>query len=162
MSKLLAEHPQLDLVLIGHRHDDPLEAYTALLAEYAPRIWDLGFQSKLVATYGVLDAVLNPFRDGGGQSVFLAMRAGLPVLSLAQGDASEHLGQHVVASPEAYFRTAESWLREPTTRRRAAAAQRGAVEAVPTVMESYDALAEVMENARRSFGGRHQGLEPIP
>jgi len=46
----------------------------------------LGYQSELVSALSQFDVFLNYPRMGGGNSALYAMRAGLPVLTLKQGD----------------------------------------------------------------------------
>ena len=57
------------------------------------RVYYQGYCKDLMAEYKVLDLYLNPFRQGGGFSAYMALSAGVPVLSLNQGDVSGNVGK---------------------------------------------------------------------
>lgn len=148
VADLLEQHPMVDLVFVGHALDEHPDAFVAFCNRFRQRIWNLGYQPNLMGAYTTVDAYLNPFRQGGGQSAYLAMRAGVPVLSLNQGDVAEHLGkEHTVDTPERYFERASCWATESVARSAAAKKQREMSAEVRTLDESYPELEAFMQAA---------------
>jgi hypothetical protein len=90
LAALLENVPRTFAVFVG-----PFPRYGTLAAGRAAlrdRTRAIGFQTDLLAVYEVGDAFLNPPRLGGGSSVAFALAMGLPVLTLAGGDAAPVAG----------------------------------------------------------------------
>jgi len=63
----------------------------------------LGFQDDVLYVTRACDLYINPFRQGGGTSAIYAMSAGVPVVSMAQGDVAEIFGKEECAATEADY-----------------------------------------------------------
>lgn len=61
-------------------------------------VFYLGYCTDLVGIYGILDLYLNPRRGGGGYSSVMALKAGIPVVSLPKCDVAENVGEEYVVN----------------------------------------------------------------
>lgn len=88
MADVLAQRDNVFLVICGTtdlKHAAPLIPHKSRLRliEYAP---------DLRALYDACDVFVNPERQGGGRSAYLALVEGMPVLSLPSGDVPRKIG----------------------------------------------------------------------
>lgn len=60
------------------------------------RIYYLGYQNHLTAVYKLLHLYINPKRLGGGFSSVMALKAGLPVITLPECDVAYNVGEAFV------------------------------------------------------------------
>jgi predicted O-linked N-acetylglucosamine transferase (SPINDLY family) len=81
---LLEAHSRARIVVIGADYGGEIEAH--LPDHLEGRVTPIPFQEDLMGVYGLWDAYLNPFRVGGGMSAFMAVRAGLPIITLGDCD----------------------------------------------------------------------------
>lgn len=82
MLRILQINEKIHFVIIG----DVELVLDSLQDEYQRRIHWLGFCEDLPGVYQTLDLYLNPKRAGGGWSSAIALRAGLPVVTLPDCD----------------------------------------------------------------------------
>ncbi|MEM9189476.1 MAG: glycosyltransferase [Myxococcota bacterium] len=136
----LLEASSAELVLIGGHYHGRLES---ALPQFGPRIHQLGFQPHLRDTLRVFDGYLNPFRDGGGTTAFLAMVEGLPVVSLRRGDALNYLGPELTAeTPDEYLAQATALANDPAERRAAALRIKAQADRIPFLTDAFGQLEE--------------------
>lgn len=93
MNDILQSNDQIDIVIIG-RADDIWDQLKNEMPEN--RIHYLGYCRDLLAVYGILDLYLNPERQGGGWSSTIALKAGLPVVTLSECDVAHSVGENFV------------------------------------------------------------------
>ena len=79
MVKLLERNVRVKWLLVYRNEPEQVLEYEDLIR--SGRIVMRGWEENLPALYEICDAYLNPEREGGGVSLRLAMRAGLPVVS---------------------------------------------------------------------------------
>jgi glycosyltransferase involved in cell wall biosynthesis len=85
MLKKITKNPKAHIVFAGTFDD-----YENTVLQHGvlrDRCSYIGFQRDIMAVYNISDAFLNPARRGGGSGIVYALQAGLPVLSLPEGDA---------------------------------------------------------------------------
>jgi len=82
MFELLRGDRRLHWILVGDDVRDLLAAWHG--EEVMSRVRLHGFEKDLAGLLAVCDVYVNPFRNGGGVSVYMALKAGLAVL--ARGD----------------------------------------------------------------------------
>lgn len=101
LDKAATTHDDLHVVFAGplHKSRTWLEAYPALSAKSNL----LGYQEDVFAITKACDIYINPFRQGGGTSAIFAISAGLPVLTRAQGDVADILGNEECAESQDDF-----------------------------------------------------------
>lgn len=92
---LLALNPSVELLFIG-----PFGQDSAIRAALEPtgRVRFAGSIDHADKAIKVADLYLNPMRSGGGRSVFEALSAAVPVITLPVGDGFHTAGQAFVAS----------------------------------------------------------------
>lgn len=93
MNNILQSNNQIDIVIIG-RADDIWKQLKNEMPEN--RIHYLGYCRDLLAVYGILDLYLNPKRQGGGWSSTIALKAGLPIVTLPECDVSHSVGESFI------------------------------------------------------------------
>lgn len=93
MYDILQSNDQIDIVIIGSA-DDILNQLKNEMHEN--RFHYLGYCKDLLAVYGLLDLYLNPKRQGGGWSSTIALKAGLPVVTLPECDVAHSVGEHFI------------------------------------------------------------------
>lgn len=75
----------------------------------------LGFRSDVLALLQVCDAYLNPPRQGAGTSAAFALSAGLPIITLGDGDVAGVAGSDFCSATEdAYWRQAANLVTDDT------------------------------------------------
>ncbi len=93
MDRILHVNSQIDFVLIGQMCQIEKSSWGG---EMEKRIHYLGFCPELFGVYQVLDLYLNPKRMGGGWSSAIALKAGLPVVTLPECDVAYNVGDRYV------------------------------------------------------------------
>lgn len=95
------QHPDLHFVFVGPlmKPSTWLKTYPSLRAKSAL----LEYQSDVLSITQACDVFVNPFRQGGGTSAVYAISAGLPVISLAEGDVAEIFGPEQCAKTTGDF-----------------------------------------------------------
>lgn len=94
---VLEENSNIDFVIIGKTEKIYKEFSESL---YNERVHFLGFCSDLLGVYKVLDLYLNPKRSGGGWSSAIALKAGIPVVTLQDCDVAYNVPKEFVVSNE--------------------------------------------------------------
>lgn len=90
MQQILKINEKVNFVFIGATE---LELRGIEDREMRRRVHYLGFCEDLLGVYRVLDLYLNPKRAGGGWSSAIALRAGLPVVTLPECDVAYNVGR---------------------------------------------------------------------
>lgn len=60
------------------------------------RIYPLGYQDNLLSVYSCFNLYWNPPRKGGGISALMALKGGLPVVTLPDCDVAYHVGREFI------------------------------------------------------------------
>jgi glycosyltransferase involved in cell wall biosynthesis len=87
---------------------------------FQDRIYNLGYQEELPEIIGIADLFLNPPRNGGGTSALISLYAGVPVVTLPDGDVAGNVGkdficrdrQEMVATINRYLSDKEFYQRQ--------------------------------------------------
>ena len=108
----LDAHPGAHWLLIGAAEGGPLPSLPP-----HPRIHLRPPQHHLAPWLATCDIYVNPPRVGGGGSVAMAMEQGLAVLTLADGDAADKVGNCAVRTVDAYFERLSAWAEHADQRR---------------------------------------------
>lgn len=90
MYDILQSNDQIDIVIIGSA-DDIWNQLNNEMREN--RIHYPGYCRDLFAVYRIVDLYLNPKRQGGGWSSTIALKAGLPVVTLPECDVAHSVGE---------------------------------------------------------------------
>ena len=103
MCSILQRNFNIDFVIIGIVHE--LKEFFEN-TNYKERIHYLGYCSDLLGVYRILDLYINPERIGGGWSSAIALRAGLPVVTLPNCDVAYNVSESfTVTSKEQMLET---------------------------------------------------------
>lgn len=94
MKEVVAKCDNLSFAIIGEAE----ELKTRMDGILKDRVYWLGYCDKLINTYEVVDLYLNPKRIGGGWSSAIAMRAGVPVVTLPDCDVALWTGEDFVVN----------------------------------------------------------------
>lgn len=97
MCSVLQFNSTIDFVVIGTVHE--LREYFENTS-YRDRIHYLGFCPDLLGVYRTLNLYLNPERIGGGWSSAIALRAGLPVVTLPNCDVACNVSETFTVTNE--------------------------------------------------------------
>jgi glycosyltransferase involved in cell wall biosynthesis len=114
-----------------------------------------GYENDLAGLYGACDLYVNPFRSGGGVSVGMAMKAGLPVLTRKDSvDARSWVGDAAEAlDGDGYARELRRLVGSAEARREMGARMKRRVEAV-SEEKSTARLVELLKEARSLYRAR--------
>lgn len=104
-------HTDVHWLLIGGVE----ELSPAVLPQH-PRIHRLPPQPRLETWLAMCDIYLNPPRIGGGGALAMAMEQGLAVLTFANSDGGDKVGEQAINSDKEYFARLEAWVVDPMTR----------------------------------------------
>lgn len=97
MCSVLQLNSAIDFIVIGIAHE--LREYFENTS-YQNRIHYLGFCPDLLGVYRTLNLYLNPERTGGGWSSAIALRAGLPVVTLPNCDVAYNVSETFTVTNE--------------------------------------------------------------
>jgi hypothetical protein len=89
MNRIIQSDANVDFVVIGPL--EPLEE-----EELKGHVHYMGYRTDLLEVCRVLDLYLNPRRQGGGWSSAIALKAGLPVVTLPECDVAARVGTEYV------------------------------------------------------------------
>ena len=129
-----------------------------LTKKQARRVHRFDWQDDLAGFFTACDVYLNPFRQGGGISAYLAMRAGLPVLSLSDGDVRNYVGlEQCVPDKSAYKQRALELATDPMARQELAQLMTARVSQIPTLVEVPEALIAANLRAQEVFARETSG-----
>jgi glycosyltransferase involved in cell wall biosynthesis len=147
---LLKNDKTARIVVVGSNYNGEVEA--RLPHKYERRVIHLPFQDDLIALFKCCDAFLNPFRQGGGVSGFLAIRAGLPVVTLRDCDVASHSGREwASANYDDYITHAKRLLEDEAYR---AACVEGTVQQaqkMPLLIDAPEELEAACADAEQRF-----------
>jgi hypothetical protein len=148
---ILKSNKKAHVAIVCPDYDRQLNS--VLSKKLARRVHTFDWQDDLGAFYRTCDVYLNPFRQGGGISAYLAMREGLPVLSLGDCDLENYLGRELCVSDKAtYEERALSLANDSQAREALAGSIRDRVAQIPTLSEVPETLDAVVEHAQEVFG----------
>ncbi len=108
----IVQHPKAFVAFAGNfeTYEDMVKDHETLANQSC---W-LGFQTDIMAVYNISDVFINPDRKGGGSGIVYALQAGLPVLSLPNGDAGlAAAGFPAIATYDEMVDVATSLLEDP-------------------------------------------------
>lgn len=147
----LQDHAHLRWVVVG---DVDAEEFPQLTAR-PDRIRLHGYEKDLAGLYGACDLYVNPFRSGGGVSVGMAMKAGLPVLTREDSvDARSWVGDAAEALDGAgYVRELQRLVGSAEARREMGERMKRRVETVNEERSTLR-LLELLEEARILYRAR--------
>lgn len=94
---ILSQNSNIDIVIVGEAEASKLKYKQTI---YGERIHFLGFCKDLLGVYRVLDLYLNPKRAGGGWSSAIALKAGLPVVTLPDCDVAYNVSENFIVPDE--------------------------------------------------------------
>lgn len=92
---VLNKNSNIDFVIIG---DTSIVQTYFTETLYQTRVHFLGYCTDLLGTYQILDLYLNPRRSGGGWSSAIALKAGLPVITLPNCDVAYNVSDNYIVS----------------------------------------------------------------
>ncbi len=105
-----------------------------------------------MAVYDCCDAFLNPFRQGGGGSAFLAVRAGLPVITLTDCDVASHSGREMSsASYDDYVAHGKRLLEDEAYRSACVEATLQHAQKTPLLIDAAEELVAACTKAELRF-----------
>ena len=84
---------RVKLLIIG-TYSEYLNYFTEPV--FQDRIYYMGYQRELTEIIGMADLFLNPPRNGGGTSALIALYAGVPVVTLPDGDVAGNVGKDFI------------------------------------------------------------------
>ena len=113
MLETLARHPNAVWLLVGCNNG---VAPTSLQRAPPGRVVALAPRPDVPAILSLCDVYVNPPRIGGGFSVLEAMASGLPIVSFANSDGGDKVGDLAVADDDAYFRRIAELCARPELR----------------------------------------------
>lgn len=150
LETLLEPDPDSHVIFIGNDADGQWEAQ---LPERLRRQMSYRpFQQDLGALYRVVDVFLNPFRQGGGVSAFLAMKEGVPIVTLDHGDVASYLGEELASLDiQAYQHHARRLRDDADYFGEVVQATRQRAAEIPFIFDSSEYLASVCEEAKARF-----------
>ena len=93
MAEILQQEEKTDFVIIGETVKLRQRLSDAI---FKNRVYYLGYCPKLAGTLKALNLYLNPERTGGGWSSAIALHAGLPVVTLPEGDVAYNVSKAFV------------------------------------------------------------------
>ncbi|MCI8483301.1 MAG: glycosyltransferase [Lachnospiraceae bacterium] len=93
MKKILTKTSKASFVFIGKKKGIEKHFTDEI---FAGNVYYLGYCSDLMGTYKALDLYLNPKRMGGGYSGGMALRAGVPVVTLPECDVAYNCGEEMI------------------------------------------------------------------
>lgn len=101
MKNILQEHNHIKWLIVGiGRH----EIISSTFQNIINQVIFISYAQNLMDVYAICDVYANPFRQGGGISVAMAMFAGLPISNLlGQNDANMYVPNGKAKSMENYF-----------------------------------------------------------
>ena len=108
----LKRQPRVVWLLVGGNGELP----PALAAAPAAQLRVLALRPDIGGILQLSDIYVNPPRMGGGFSVAEAMAAGLPVVSFADSDGGDKVGELALADPEAYMQRLAALTASPALR----------------------------------------------
>lgn len=98
----------IELLLIGEYSE-----YTKFFTDdiFCDRIHYIGYHDHLNDVIGIADLYFNPPRTGGGTSALIALNAGVPVVTLPEGDVAGNVGKDFICKDEQdMIRTVQRYL----------------------------------------------------
>lgn len=96
MKAVLKDHSHAKWLIIG------LESHP--LIECSQQVKFINYAEDLISIYSICDIFANPFREGGGMSVAMALFAGIPVVNIeGLNDANVYVPKQKVQTKESYF-----------------------------------------------------------
>ncbi len=148
-------HPDVHWLLVGL----PQGHMVAGLPEH-PRIHSVEPQTELDSWLATCDIYINPPRVGGGSTVAMAMEQGLAVLTLADGDGGDKVGDWAVASQDDYFVQLSIWVGNPTARKQVGEALKKQFHARLDVSSTpaQEGLVQACHAAIKSFNLRTEAV----
>lgn len=95
LKQIMKHNQNINLMIIG---DFP--EYISFFQDqtFDQRIYYMGYQDELADVIVMADLFLNPPRRGGGTSALISLMAGVPVLTLADGDVAGNVGPQFTAA----------------------------------------------------------------
>lgn len=92
LNKILQDNSDIDVALIGN-----LEEITDAINELPKdRVILTGQVSDLMGVYKLVDLYINPKRGGGGHSSIMAMKSGVPIVTLPKCDVAYNAGEDFI------------------------------------------------------------------
>ena len=148
MHRILSENMKINFVIIGNIK---MQLSNFFEKELQSRIHCLGYCKKLLNVYRVLDLYVNPKRMGGGWSSAIALKAGLPVVTLAECDVAYNVGpQFEVSDYEEMYRTVMQYAKDEQFYKRqkeyalSLAAENGEEQSLAYVVDLMEKIKEAM------------------
>lgn len=121
------------------------------------RILRIGYENDLPALYEICDVYVNPFRAGGGFSIAMAMKGGLPVVALNQpfSAAVAYMGDEncLIRTNEEYLYELRRLCSDCCYRREQGVLMKSLINRF-TYEESFRQLFEYIDMAKESFNNR--------
>ena len=146
VASILSKNKKAHLAIVCPDYNGELNI--KLSKKLARRVHKFGWQDDLGAFFKTCDVVLNPFRQGGAISAYLAMREGLPILSLGDCDVQNYIGRELcVADKEAYKEQALRLSTSPEARAKLSHRIKERVVEIPILAEVPEVLDAANEHA---------------
>ena len=150
LAALLVDRPDLHLVLIGG--GDRAALIGGELAPVADRVQVLEFSDDLAGLFCGCDVVLNPYRQGGGTGLAMAMSVGCPVVCLESGDGATLLAREDLSPDlDAYFRRLNRLIDDEAFRREVGDRMPAQVERMLGFDRSIQQVVWTVENMAADF-----------
>jgi len=148
--RLLEEDPSAQVLVVGRGYGGSIEAGAP--ERLGKRVVSLPVRRDLEAVFSVCDVFLNPFRQGGGISAFLAMDAGLAIMTCGGSDVANTAPRSAIHSDEAAYEAALLALaRDPDQVGVSRAASRTRRAEIGLLRERSDELLRAVEHTCARF-----------
>jgi hypothetical protein len=146
LARILDAVPNAVILTVGSARD----WRNARLKGETRRLRHIKFEADLRALTGLCDCFLNPERQGGGMSGFLALHEAVPVLTLPDNDVAGVIGnENAVPDLDTLTRRAMELGRNPAAHEAARARMREMLAASPAFDDTIRAFVGILEETAR-------------